>query len=132
MSALNQIRRWQSAARKRRLMIAVLIDVPLLIALYLVVSRFFSMPISIAVTLASAALLLLYVLRSIEAFDNGWLIRQLDQRLANLEDSSDLLFKPVPELSTLQNLQRERIEQRVSNLTNVDLRERWLCHPHHH
>lgn len=125
MSALNIIRQWQGAAKTRRLMIAVLIDVPLLTALFLLVSRFFSIPIAIAVTLASAALLLLYVLRSIEAFDNGWLIRQLDQRLANLEDSSDLLFKPASELSTLQNLQRDRIEQRVSNLGNVDLRERW-------
>ena len=125
MSALNQIRQWQGAAKTRRLMIAALVDVPLLIALYLAVSRFFSTPVAIAVTLASTALVLLYVLRSIEAFDNGWLIRQLDQRLANLEDSSDLLFKPASELSTLQNLQRERIEQRVSNLTDVDLRERW-------
>ncbi|MGH8500720.1 MAG: DUF4175 family protein, partial [Methylococcales bacterium] len=62
---------------------------------------------------------------SIRVFDTGWLIRQLDQRLSHLEDSSDLLFKPTSGLSTLQNLQRERIEQRVSNLVDVDLREAW-------
>lgn len=125
MNALDKIRQWQSAAKTRRVLIECLIDLPPLLGLYWLASRFLSMPIAIAVTLASAAMLLLFALRSIEALDSHWLIRQLDLRLRDLEDSSDLLFKPSAELSTLQNLQRERVEQRVSNLANVDLREAW-------
>lgn len=125
MSALNKIRQWQSAAKTRRVLIACLIALPPLAGLYWLASRFLSMPIAIALTLASGALLLLYALRSIEALDTHWLIRQLDLRLRDLEDSSDLLFKPTAELSTLQKLQRERVELRVSHLANVDLREPW-------
>ncbi len=125
MSALKQIRQWQSAAKSRRLIVVALIAVPLLTALFLLCSRFVSQAFAIAVTLAIAVIVFLYALKSIETFDDGWLIRQLDQRLANLEDSSDLLFKTGSELSTLQNLQRERIEQRVSNLADIDLRTPW-------
>lgn len=125
MSALNKIRQWQSAAKTRRIIIECLIDLPPLVGLYWLASRFLSLPIAIAVTLASAALLFLYALRSIEALDTHWLIRQLDLRLRDLEDSSDLLFKPTAELSTLQQLQRERVEQRVSSLADVDLRQPW-------
>lgn len=125
MSTLQQIRHWQRGAKTRRLLVAALIDLPLLVAFFLLSSRFVSQGFAIAVTLASGSIVLLYVLRSIEAFDDGWLIRQLDLRLANLEDSSDLLFKQDPGLSTLQKLQRERIEQRVSGQGNVDLREPW-------
>ena len=125
MNALNKIRQWQSVAKTRRVLIEFLIDLPPLVALYWLASRFLSMPIAIAVTLASAALLFLYALRSIEALDIHWLIRQLDLRLRDLEDSSDLLFKPTAELSTLQQLQRERVEQRVLSLADVDLREPW-------
>ena len=125
MSVLNQVRQWQGAAKMRRLMIAVFIVVPLLIALFSLASRLFSIPIAIVVTLASAAMVLFYVMRSMEVFNNGWLIRQLDQRLSTLEDSSDLLFKATSKLSTLQNLQRSRVEQRISTLSNIDLREPW-------
>lgn len=125
MSALDKIRQWQSAAKTRRILIECLIDLPPLVGLYWLASRFLSMPIAIALTLASAAMLLLYALRSIEALNSHWLIRQLDLHLPDLEDSSDLLFKPAAGLSTLQNLQRDRVEQRVTNLANVDFREPW-------
>lgn len=125
MSALNRIRQWQTSAKIRRVLIECLIDLPPLAGLYCLASRFLSIPIAIAVTLASAALLLLYALRSIETLDTHWLIRQLDLRLPDLEDSSDLLFKPTTELSTLQQLQGLRVDQRVSRLADVDLREPW-------
>ncbi len=125
MSALDQLRRWQTAAKTRRLLVESLIDLPLLLALYLLASRFLSVPLAIALTLASAAILLLYVLKSITALDNAWLIRQLDLRLQDLEDSSDLLFKQAGDLSMLQKLQRERIEQRVRGMSDLDLREDW-------
>ncbi len=125
MSALSQLRQWQSAARQRRLLITAIIGLPLIFAAFLLAQRFLSIPLTIAITLISIAVLGFFGWRSIKVFDNAWLIRQLNLRLSHLEDSSDLLFKPVAELSTLQNLQRERIEQRVLDLTKIDLREQW-------
>ena len=125
MSALSQLRQWQNAARRRRLLMAAIIGLPLIFAMFLLAKRFLSIPLTITITLASIAVLGFFAWRSVQIFDNAWLIRQLDLREGNLEDSSDLLFKPVAELSTLQNLQRERIEQRVLDLTKIDLREQW-------
>jgi hypothetical protein len=125
MSALSQLRQWQNAAKRRRLLMAAIIGLPLIFAMFLLAKRFLSIPLTITITLASIAVLGFFAWRSVQIFDNAWLIRQLDLREGNLEDSSDLLFKPVPELSTLQNLQRERIEQRVLDLTKIDLREQW-------
>lgn len=125
MSALSQLRQWQSAARLRRLLIAAIIGLPLILAAFLLAQRFLSIPLTITITLASIAVLGFLARRSIKVFDHAWLIRQLDLRLSHLEDSSDLLFKSTAELSTLQSLQRERIELRVSNLVKVDLRESW-------
>jgi hypothetical protein len=125
MSALSQLRQWQNAAKRRRLLMAAIIGLPLIFAVFLLAQRFLSIPLAITITLASIAVLGFFAWRSVQIFDNAWLIRQLDLREGNLEDSSDLLFKPVPELSTLQNLQRERIEQRVLDLTKIDLREQW-------
>jgi hypothetical protein len=125
MSALNQIRQWQGAAKTRRLVIAVLIGLPLMLALFLLASRFASRPVVAATVVASMVAIVFFTWRSTRGIDTTWLIRQLDQRVSNIEDSSDLMFKPGSELSTLQNLQRERIEQRISRLTNVDLREAW-------
>ncbi|HOZ04147.1 MAG TPA: hypothetical protein PLS60_02050 [Arenimonas sp.] len=125
MNASDQIRQWQAAAKTRRLLVESLIDLPLLVALYLLASRFLSVSFAIALTLASAAILLLYVTKSITALDKFWLIRQLDLRLQDLEDSSDLLFKQPADLSPLQNLQRGRIEQRIGGMSDIDLREDW-------
>jgi hypothetical protein len=125
MSALNQIRQWQSVAKTRRLVTAALIGLPLLVALFMLAFRFLPMTVAIITVATVIGILIWHTLKSIQALDNNWLVRQLDQALANLEDSSDLLFRPTSELSSLQNLQRERIEQRISNLANVDLRERW-------
>ncbi len=125
MSALKHIRQWQSAARQRRLLLTATIGLPLIFAVFFIAQRLVSMPLAISITLASIAALGFFALQSIKIFGDTWLIRQLDQRLTNLEDSSDLLFKPAAELSTLQGLQRERIEKRILDLTKIDLREQW-------
>jgi len=52
MSALNQIRQWQSAAKTRRVIVIAWITVPLLIAFFLLSSRFVSQAFAMAVTLA--------------------------------------------------------------------------------
>ena len=125
MSALKHIRQWQKAAKQRRWLISAVIGLPLIFAAFLIAQRLVSMPLAISITLASIAVLGFFAWRSVKALNSAWLTRQLDQRLTNLEDSSDLLFKSSTELSTLQSLQRLRTEQRVLGLTNIDLREHW-------
>lgn len=125
MSALNHAQQWRNAAKRRRLFIVVLISLPLVLALFLLAQRSLSTPIAIVTTLTSITAAVLFAWHSIKGFDNEWLIRQLDQRVQHLEDSSDLLFKKSFALSTLQKLQSERVEQRVLGLTNIDLREQW-------
>lgn len=46
-------------------------------------------------------------------FDNNWLVRRLNARETGLEDSAGLLFAQA-ELSPIQKLQRERVEQRIA------------------
>ena len=125
MSALKHIGQWQKAAKQRRWLISAVIGLPLIFAAFLIAQRFESLPLTLAITSTGTALLVFFAWLNVKALDSAWLTRQLDQRLTNLEDSSDLLFKSSTELSTLQNLQRQRIEQRVLSLTNIDLREHW-------
>lgn len=57
--------------------------------------------------------------------DTQWLIRQLDSRLPDLEDSSDLLWRSPAALSRLQQLQRQRITARIERMPAPDLRRPW-------
>lgn len=125
MNAINQIRQWQNAAKNRRFLISLLLYLPMVWATYLLASRFLSAPLAIIMSLVALSIATLLATHSIKIFNDVWLIRQLDLRLHNLEDSSDLLFKQASDLSPLQNLQRDRIEQRVSHFGNLDLREAW-------
>jgi len=125
MSAVMRIRQWQRVARQRRFFIVFLVGLPLALGLSLLAWRFASMPIAISLLLAGIVAMVFFALRSTRSFDDAWLIRQLDQRLANVEDSSDLLFRNDTTYSALQNLQRERVEERLSGLNHLDLRETW-------
>ena len=58
-------------------------------------------------------------------FDQSWLIRQLDARRADMEDSTDLLFADTDALNPLQQLQRTRLQQRLTTGNAPDLRAAW-------
>ena len=125
LNATHQVRQWQYAARNRRVWIVLLIGLPLLAGVYFLASRFLPLALVIGISMIAIAVLAFAIWKSSRQLDTAWLIRQLDQALSQLEDSSDLLFKPISQLSTLQNLQRSRVEQRILTLATVDLREAW-------
>ena len=76
---------------------------------------------------AIAGLILLAILawRRARRFNRHWLIRQLDARRADMEDSADLLFAEDAQLNPLQTLQRARLQQRLATSVTPDLRPAW-------
>ena len=57
-------------------------------------------------------------------FDRGWLVRRLNAREAQLEDSAALLFADA-DLAPLQRLQADRIAARIQSLDPVTLADGW-------
>jgi hypothetical protein len=57
--------------------------------------------------------------------DTRWLVRELDARRPDLEDSTDLLFAPRASLTALERLQVARVQQRIEATAAPDLRPRW-------
>ena len=69
--------------------------------------------------IAGLILLTVFAWRRTHRFDRQWLIRQLDARRADMEDSADLLFSEEARLNPLQQLQRTRLQQRL----RIELRQ---------
>ncbi len=57
--------------------------------------------------------------------DTAWMVRELDGRRADLEDSTDLLFAKPDTLTTLERLQVARLGARLDATPAPDLRPRW-------
>ena len=75
--------------------------------------------------LAGIAALLAFAIWRMRGLDRRWLVRQLDARRPDMEDSTDLLFANSGELNALQQLQRARLDQRLKNAGAPDLRPTW-------
>ena len=71
------------------------------------------------------AVLLAFAWWRTRRFDQRWLVRQLDARRTDMEDSTDLLFADAGVLNPLQQLQRTRLQQRLSTGNAPDLRAAW-------
>ena len=71
------------------------------------------------------ALLAVLAWRRTRAFDTPWLVRQLDARRKDLDDSADLLLTPPASLSPLQQLQQARVRDRLRTQPAPDLRTPW-------
>jgi hypothetical protein len=125
MSAIAQITKWQNAAKQRHRLTVVLICLPFVMTACALAWRFLSMPGLIVVTVFCFISVLVYAWHSSKTFDAAWLTRKLDTHLKDLDDSSDLLFKKNNVLSSLQTLQQQRVEERILQLRNVDLRKQW-------
>jgi len=125
MSAITLVRQWQNAAKNRQFLISLLLGLPMVPAIYFLAAHYLSTPPAMMIALAAMVAVTLFAMHAIRGFDDAWLIQQLDLRLRNLEDSSDLLFKSSADLSSLQKLQLERIEQRVAETGDLDLGQVW-------
>ena len=58
-----------------------------------------------------------------------WLARRLDERDPRMEDSASLLFMGAARLAPLQELQQQRLQQRLQTTPPPDLRPSWPMRP---
>ncbi len=125
MNALQRIAAWQRKAQIRELLIIASTGLPIVFGIYFLSARFVSQQAAWIVISISLLVLAWFACIALKKFNQVWLTRQLDASMAELENSTDLLFTKQPSLGTLQNLQRQRVEQRILALQSVDLRQAW-------
>ncbi|WP_225583927.1 DUF4175 domain-containing protein [Pseudoxanthomonas sp. PXM02] len=87
--------------------------------------RLASPGVAIAITVAGIALLAFLAWRRTHAFDTAWLVRQLDAKRKDLDDSTDLILAPPAALTPLQQLQQARVRERLRTQPAPDLRTPW-------
>ena len=125
MNAVRTMRLWLARSQRREGIIALLTISSAIPALVAAGWRLAGAP---AAALAAVVVLLAawpWVVRARRRLDDAWLIRQLDGRYPQLENSSDLLLSAAPADGTLATLQRTRIDARLLQLQAVDLRRPW-------
>ena len=125
MTALEKVALWRRQAIVRDGVILALILVPANVLASALLWRFAGLwP---ALVLAGVVLVsgLAWLVHNASRRDRSWLIRQLDGRVPELEDSSDLLWRPESTLNLLQILQKQRVSTRIERLPALDLRRPW-------
>lgn len=125
MSALQLVGRWQRQAQVRQALAQALIGLPLLCGALLLARRFLPDPVAPALAVLGVIALALAIVHGVKQRDRLWLIRQLDERRPDLENSSDLLFADPAGLGMLQVLQRQRMQGRITAAAACDLRQPW-------
>ena len=125
MNALQRIAAWQRKAQIRGLLIIAATGLPIVFGIYFLSARFVSQQAAWIVISISLFVLAWFAYIALKKFNQVWLTRQLDARLVELENSADLLFVKPSELGALQNLQRQRVEQRLLAIQSFDLRQAW-------
>jgi hypothetical protein len=102
-----------------------LLGLPLLLELSFLSWRFIGESSIAIVWILGLPALLLLAWKLAQKYNRQWLVRQLDLRRSDLENSSDLLFAEPDGLSHLQQLQQQRVQQRISSGAELDLRTAW-------
>jgi len=111
--------------RTRSLIDDLLIWSPIPLSIAAAVWRWHGALPAVSTAIAGCLFLVFAVWRRNRGFDRQWLIRQLDARRTDLEDSTDLLFADPGKLNPLQALQRARLQRRLQERSAPDLRPAW-------
>jgi len=114
-----------ASVRKRCVASAAAAWLPLIAAAVALSWRFFGIGAAMLAAVAGVFALMALALRRAGRFDDRWLVRTLNERRKDLEDSADLLFVGDAALNPLQRLQRERLQQRLATHPAPDLRAPW-------
>lgn len=115
---------WIGPARRRAAAETFLLGIPLVLALAALTGRFAGAALAGAALLAGVAALGFAARRIAERLDRNWLVRRLNARETQLEDSAALLFAK-PDLAPLERLQAERIAGRLETLDPSGLADDW-------
>lgn len=111
--------------RTRSLFDDLLLWSPLPLLVAAVVGRWHGAATAALTAIAGLILLSVFAWHRSWRFDRQWLVRQLDARRADMEDSADLLFAEDVQLNPLQQLQRVRLQRRLGTGVALDLRPAW-------
>ncbi|HEY5805196.1 MAG TPA: hypothetical protein VIT90_16030 [Lysobacter sp.] len=130
MSAVTILQSALQRARQRRAIDSALRCLPwALVAMALAWRLGGTVPALLAFVVAAAATVAFAIHRA-RTFDTRWLVRELDAKRADMDDSSDLLFAPTEAMSGLERLQLGRLQQRIEGAAAPDLRPRWSARAH--
>ncbi|MBB5747681.1 DUF4175 family protein [Brevundimonas variabilis] len=125
MTAAPILRARQMAARRRAGLDALAIGLPVTLLLAVLGWRLFDLAGLAGGVLVGSAGLAAFAFSRIRPLDRDWLIRQLDARLPQFEDSSALLFQDSGQASGLAALQRNRLLSRLPQAASIDLAPDW-------
>jgi hypothetical protein len=129
MNATTMLRDALRAARMRRMADTAWLALPGLAVAIAIAAKWGGALAAVAALAAGATATALLARHRARRFDERWLVRELDARRPDLEDSTDLLFASPDALSPLQRLQRGRVQARVEGGAPTDLRPRWSFAP---
>ncbi|HEV7489803.1 MAG TPA: DUF4175 family protein [Rhodanobacteraceae bacterium] len=111
-------------AQMRRAGITILFGAPLVLFAIECAARVVGWRSALAVAAIACVALIVFARRAMQSIDEAWIARRLDAE-SRLEDSADLLFRDVAQLSPLQQLQRGRLERRLEADPPADIAPEW-------
>lgn len=121
----TQIQRLQRGMQGREVAIVALSSLPLILALVLGGLRSSHAGIGIACAVVLGAASMAWLVRHWRSVSQRHVAARLDASLAQLEDSTDLLLRDRAQLGVLQQLQQQRIDERLRRSSVPDLRAPW-------
>ena len=121
LSAMDRL----TQVRRHALLGQLLLGAAIPVAVGGMLWRVASPGIAFAVAILGIVLLAFLAWRRTRTFDTTWLVRQLDARRKDLDDSADLLWAPPASLTPLQQLQQSRVRERLRAQPAPDLRAPW-------
>ena len=125
MNATAILRHALRNARLRRGLDAALLCLPWLAIALTLTWRLGGAGAALALFVVGGVAIAAFSLHRARRLDTRWLVRELDAQRADMEDSSDLLFAPAGEMTTLERLQLARLQRRIETAGAPDLRPRW-------
>lgn len=130
MSAMTVLQRALQQARWRRGLDAALRCLPWLLVALALAWRLGGVAAALTVLVIAAVATAAFAFHRARTLDTRWLVRELDARRADMDDSTDLLFAPTVAMTGLERLQLGRLQQRIENAPAPDLRPLWSTRAH--
>lgn len=124
MSSEVNAQDWVRPAKQRATADVVLVWAPLVLVLAALGWWFGHIGYALAALVIGAVVLAALARRAANRFDQGWLVRRLNARDAQLEDSAGLVFAGA-DLAPLERLQAARVAARVAAIDPAALAEEW-------
>src|SRR5688572_19251950 len=130
MSAMTVLLRALQQARWRHGLDAAWRCLPWLLVAVALAWRLGGIAVALTVLVIAAAATAAFAFHRARKLDTRWLVRELDARRADMDDSTDLLFAPAATMTGLERLQLGRLQQRIENAPPPDLRPHWSARAH--